>query len=333
MSTDPDTQQVEVPTESGSLRTHFDVMRYMRDRCTTAIRNILKNVPPEHAKICAEEMRLLADDCSVAIGDWWRYIHDEAERSKEDALQALTVGMTRRMEQIREEAASRETEASAILVDLNARMEQLVERLRLDSLSQLNNHPHFMEQLEFFIRNELVAKWCTVGVIDLRYFKQVNDTLGHPAGDKVIARIGQILRQNARLHRGDVLAHERQKTDQDIQSRHAGDQFSFFLPNVDPQVGLMIGRRIKDAIETNPWHEEVLGMSKLGADVGIVTMPLGPSADRSPYSLHIANDLWKAADVEVYRAKNRAKTTGLDDVSSSVREYFDGEMKLVQQVS
>ena len=65
-------------------------------------------------------------------------------------------------------------------------------------------------------------------MLDLDHFKQVNDTYGHPAGDRLIEEIADVLRRRTR--ESDVLA------------RLGGDEFAVLLPRSTPAEARVVGR-------------------------------------------------------------------------------------------
>ena len=78
-------------------------------------------------------------------------------------------------------------------------------------------------------------------MLDLDNFKQVNDTLGHPIGDRVIAEIAGVLR--GRMRETDVLA------------RLGGDEFAIVLPRCDARRGRGVAEAIATAIREHVPHE------------------------------------------------------------------------------
>jgi diguanylate cyclase (GGDEF)-like protein len=99
----------------------------------------------------------------------------------------------------------------------NERMQELQREASQDPLTGLKNRRRFNEDLEMAMaRARRERTTGAVLMLDLDYFKQVNDTHGHPAGDHLIKEVADVLR--ARSRRSDTLA------------RLGGDEFAVVLP-------------------------------------------------------------------------------------------------------
>ncbi len=100
-----------------------------------------------------------------------------------------------------------------------------------DSLTGLLNHTHLKEHLEREVmRARRHGQPLALGLLDIDYFRSVNETYGHTAGDRVIQNFARFLRQ--RLRRSDLLG------------RYGGDEFAVILPGAP----LADARRVLDEI-------------------------------------------------------------------------------------
>src|SRR5690606_11254409 len=98
-----------------------------------------------------------------------------------------------------------------------ARSRQLSDALDRDSLTGLLKHARIKEQVDIELsRAKRAGENFSLVMLDLDHFKKVNDTYGHPAGDKVIKAIAHLLRQ--RLRKSDAVG------------RYGGEEFVAVLP-------------------------------------------------------------------------------------------------------
>lgn len=105
--------------------------------------------------------------------------------------------------------------------------EQMTRLAHTDHVTGLYNHRAFFEQCENF----LAQGPAYFMLLDLDDFKQVNDTLGHLAGDEVLHEVGTLLREALRRV--------------DVAGRVGGDEFAVLCPGVeDDEIALGIARRI-----------------------------------------------------------------------------------------
>ena len=96
-----------------------------------------------------------------------------------------------------------------------------------DELTGLFNQRHFLSSLE----NELVraARYrrpFSLVLIDIDYFKRINDEYGHRAGDIVLREIGTLLKETAR--------------NTDVACRYGGEEFAILCPETDMQSASML---------------------------------------------------------------------------------------------
>jgi diguanylate cyclase (GGDEF)-like protein len=120
--------------------------------------------------------------------------------------------------------------------------EELIEQLRIssktDPLTSLLNRRGVMESLEIEAHRFERSKKCfSIVLSDIDHFKNVNDTYGHEAGDKILVEVGKIIRENCRK--------------QDVASRWGGEEFLILLPETDLEGGKLLAEKIRKAIESN----------------------------------------------------------------------------------
>lgn len=148
-----------------------------------------------------------------------------------------------------------------------------------DPLTGLPNRLLVTEQLQHSIA---VAKrnnsTLAVMMIDLDNFKEVNDTLGHPEGDRLLIDVAQRLTEAMR--------------DSDTVGRLGGDEFAVVLPNINESEALNVAQKILDFLAPSfALDDHTL---KVGASIGIAMYPEHASDQTS---------LIRIADVAMYEAK------------------------------
>lgn len=120
-------------------------------------------------------------------------------------------------------------------ISLNIENHRLSQLSATDSLTGLYNHAQILKRLE----EEIAAarryhESVTVLMMDLDHFKTVNDTYGHPAGDKVLLGVADMIRRNVR--------------ESDIAGRYGGEEFVVILPLTRKAGGGVIAERLRKTI-------------------------------------------------------------------------------------
>ena len=106
---------------------------------------------------------------------------------------------------------------------------ELAHQARHDQLTGLLHHQAFVRELELELeRATRYGHGVSLVFLDLDRFKEVNDTLGHPAGDRVLQRLGALLRESLR--------------GSDLAGRMGGDEFAAYLVEADEEAGPRLAR-------------------------------------------------------------------------------------------
>ncbi|MDP2786567.1 MAG: diguanylate cyclase [Pseudomonadota bacterium] len=110
-----------------------------------------------------------------------------------------------------------------------------------DSLTGLLNHTSYKERLRAEVaRAKRQNKLLSVAMIDIDHFKNVNDTYGHPAGDRVIKNLSRLLKQ--RLRGADVIG------------RYGGEEFALALPDTPIEVALGVINSLRESFAAIEHH-------------------------------------------------------------------------------
>lgn len=161
---------------------------------------------------------------------------------------------------------------------------------RLDGLTGLANRLTFDRQ---FTRDVEAASRtrgvCTLLLLDLDRFKSINDQYGHQAGDEVLRRSAEIVRECAE----SVSRKQRMSDDLPLAARYGGEELALLLPGVDEEAALRIAEDCRVRIEM--LAPRVNGIEiPVTTSIGIATFPVhGQSPD----------EVFAAADAALYEAK------------------------------
>jgi diguanylate cyclase (GGDEF)-like protein len=225
--------------------------------------------------------------------------------SKQEAIQALSIGFTDKMARVKHELSARDATVSSISRYFEQLVADLTDKSRRDPKTKLMNFARFTEQLESLLALEQRGRWCAVGLVDITGFKWYNDALGHAVGDRIIERVAHLLREQARSD--DLIAQEGLGArSQDLHARFGGDEFCFLVPDLsDCHQAYAVAERFREAVERYDWASEDhrLAAQPVRVDVGVVCLWLGRVAERRFIARRLAAHLIQQADKLMYEAK------------------------------
>ncbi len=154
-----------------------------------------------------------------------------------------------------------------------------------DGLTGLYNKRYLQERMEqefaWALRN---GRPLSILVVDLDFFKRVNDQHGHPAGDEVLRVAAGRMQEG--LRREDVLA------------RFGGEEFVILMRETPAQRGWEVGQRVAEAVRRAPVHFGALRIP--------ITASMGLASSEEPRVLRVA-DLFARADRRLYKAKSNGR--------------------------
>lgn len=163
-----------------------------------------------------------------------------------------------------------------------ALLDLLEQRAHLDGLTELGNRFALKEQLARMAATcDELRQPLSVLIADIDHFKRVNDQFGHAAGDEVLRKMANVLREAIR--EGDFIA------------RYGGEEFVVVCPNCDMATALSVAERVRVSLADLKVHfrNSLIQMtSSLGA-----ANAFGPNFPKDP------TELLDRADQSLYRAK------------------------------
>jgi diguanylate cyclase (GGDEF)-like protein len=137
-----------------------------------------------------------------------------------------------------------------------------------------------------FERSERTGSVVAAILCDVDYFKLVNDTYGHSAGDKVLVEVAQRIRSATRGY--------------DLIGRYGGEEFLVVVPDCRPEEVIAVAERIREAIGQEP--------IEIGQTSCITTMSIGVAlSDPRQSPLVSVDELLAAADAAMYVAKQNGR--------------------------
>ncbi|WP_345978015.1 sensor domain-containing diguanylate cyclase [Sulfurimonas sp. HSL3-7] len=172
-----------------------------------------------------------------------------------------------------------------ILLTVKGHHRELEYHANNDILTRLPNRRAFNEAFQrFFLLYKRKANPITLLFFDLDDFKQVNDTLGHNVGDRVLVRVAEILRINVR--------------ETDLMARWGGEEFIVALIDTGIEDAYIIAEKIKEHIENDVQLHETANR-RVTASFGLTGVNEHDTID----------SLLKRVDDALYEAKKQGKNT------------------------
>lgn len=161
----------------------------------------------------------------------------------------------------------------------------LLEKALFDPLTGLRNRHHLEDALRTQM-NQAMHSGTPLSclMIDIDYFKAINDRLGHDAGDQVIKSVAAIV--------------QRAVSDKGMAFRYGGEEFLALLPGADEETAFTCASEIHTAVHNLTLRYELSEIGPVDVSIGIASYPQHAQGD----------NLLRAADVALYRAKELGRS-------------------------
>ncbi|MBO9532731.1 MAG: diguanylate cyclase [Solirubrobacteraceae bacterium] len=172
------------------------------------------------------------------------------------------------------------TEQAAVSLRNVGRHEDVARESITDELTGLANRRRFDDVLAHAAARATNEDPIALVMLDLDRFKVINDTHGHPFGDKVLKAVARVVRETAR--------------DRDLPARYGGEELAVVLATGDTEAARHFAERLRLAIEALELGDDTTGAVPVTASLGVASLP----SDGDD-----VGDLVRAADEALYRAK------------------------------
>ncbi|WP_036944029.1 diguanylate cyclase [Pseudobacteroides cellulosolvens] len=174
------------------------------------------------------------------------------------------------------------TEIAKTLIKSRRKISTLDKSSKYDNLTKVYNRGYFVEFLKKQVEIALYSKEnLSIMILDIDFFKKINDTYGHFAGDHVLALFAKLVVKEVRVT--------------DLVARYGGEEFVVVLPSTDVVTAYDVAERVRQAVEKAympPYGD--IDIPSISCSIGVSTLPL--------YSNN-KDDLIKTADLALYQAK------------------------------
>ena len=180
------------------------------------------------------------------------------------------------------------TRQSAITISRANAYSKILQYATIDALTNLNNRRQFELRLsqEIATTKRQNNPLCAM-MIDIDFFKKVNDTYGHASGDAVLRGVGALIKAALR--------------ESDIPSRFGGEEFAILLPYNHIDEACIVGERLIKAVESSPISINVDGVDVKSIKV---TISMGLAEFNRQET---GEELFERADKALYQAKESGR--------------------------
>jgi two-component system cell cycle response regulator len=170
--------------------------------------------------------------------------------------------------------------------------EKSIEMATIDGLTGLHNRSYATSHIKNLVgRANKDGRPISVMMLDIDFFKKVNDTYGHAAGDAVLREFADRLRAQLRGI--------------DLAARYGGEEFVVVMPDTDGATGNLVAERLRLGMADKPF-----GLESTKEPLA-VTVSIGVASSHGTYES--ADSMLERADKAMYQAKNTGRNKVVSD--------------------
>ena len=253
---------------------------------------LLQEVQRETQKIFTNIFRAtlstndLASDYSDKLGKYSTALTDANDLTQIQNVIEELIQDTNQMAEVSRHLNQQLEEATSQIQTLSKQLEETKREVLLDALTGLSNRKAFDKKIdELCDKFNKTDGFFSVIMLDIDFFKKVNDLHGHQIGDEVLRIVGSQLKENLK--------------GKDFPARYGGEEFIVLLPNTKMDKARMVAEQIRENIS-----QKRLKIKKTGQPIGNVTVSVGVSEIRAGDT---ATSVVERADAALYVAKNSGR--------------------------
>jgi diguanylate cyclase (GGDEF)-like protein len=188
------------------------------------------------------------------------------------------------------------------VTDIVRTAEEMKRLATIDGMTGIYNRRHFLLLADHeWKRAQRYHRPVAFLMIDIDHFKQINDSFGHEAGDRVIVHLAN-------------MAHDC-KRESDVLARIGGEEFALLLPETTLEQAVVVGERLRQHVLNNPLSEASPAI-RASVSIGVA----GEDA-----AIRDISDLMKAADQALYCAKRAGRNRVVCSVPGSLAPPLQGD--------
>jgi diguanylate cyclase len=203
-----------------------------------------------------------------------------------DAIVSYLLDSTKIMQASMEIMKQQIQESRQEINTLQERLESALEEALSDPLTGLINRKGLSNAIENLLLSvESLNSTPSLLMLDIDHFKKINDTYGHPLGDRVIKMVGDILKKQIK--------------GKDTAARYGGEEFCILLPETELTDAVKVAENIRQTIENTR-----INRASDNQEICRVTISIGVACYQPDQSI---SDWFERADSALYRSKNEGR--------------------------
>ncbi|GAX60074.1 hypothetical protein SCALIN_C05_0159 [Candidatus Scalindua japonica] len=214
---------------------HFETTKCLVNTKFNELRAMLNELAEDFGSITEDNT-----DFSEQIKDSMSHIE---KAMKLDEIKQIRKKITLETSSMRKVIAKKQEKDAIIIDSLTHKVKAIKEELAsakkevlIDGLTQIYNRKAFDKKIgDFFKKKTNMKRPFTLAMVDIDYFKKVNDEFGHTVGDEILKKVARTIKETFRLN--------------DFVARYGGEEFSVMIDRIDSHYIMDVCERLRVAIE------------------------------------------------------------------------------------